>query len=479
MPVGTAGAVKAVTREHLARGGRADRARQHLPPDAAARRRAGAPSSAACTGSRAGAARSSPTAAASRSSAWPRCGSSPRRACASRATSTARAPAHAPSGRWRSRRTWAPTSSWPSTSARPGRRPRRRWRRRPRAPRAGPRAAAPPTRRPTRRCSASCRAGSTRTCAQRARAEIVALGFPGYAIGGLSVGEPTEERARVLDWLDPVLPEDKPRYLMGVGTPEDLIEGRGARRRHVRLRDAHAQRPQRPALHAPRQAVDPERPLPEGPAPARPRLRLPDLPGHEPRLPAPPAHERGDHGRWSWPPSTTCSSTLTPWGACGRVSVWADSKSSGVETPRHSSGPGRGGGRLLARGVPAGERGSPPEIEMKTERRWPIRATSFSSPAPPPGGEQSPLPSFILMGLIFAIFYFVLILPMKKKQRKLEEMVKTLKSGDKVIADLRHLRHHRGRGGRRLRPAHRREDQDQGPEERRGRPPGPPDTEKK
>jgi len=51
----------------------------------------------------------------------------------------------------------------------------------------------------------------------------------------------------------------------------------------------------------------------------------------------------------------------------------------------------------------------------------------------PSGAEQSPLPSFILMALIFGIFYFVLILPMKQKQRKLEEMTKTLKSGDKVV----------------------------------------------
>jgi preprotein translocase subunit YajC len=51
----------------------------------------------------------------------------------------------------------------------------------------------------------------------------------------------------------------------------------------------------------------------------------------------------------------------------------------------------------------------------------------------PTGGEQSPLPSLILMGLIFSIFYFVLILPMRQKQRKLEEMVKTLKAGDRVV----------------------------------------------
>ena len=53
---------------------------------------------------------------------------------------------------------------------------------------------------------------------------LTALGFDGYAIGGLSVGEPTAERDRVLDALDPAMPADRPRYLMGVGTPEDIVE---------------------------------------------------------------------------------------------------------------------------------------------------------------------------------------------------------------------------------------------------------------
>ena len=53
--------------------------------------------------------------------------------------------------------------------------------------------------------------------------------------------------------------------------------------------------------------------------------------------------------------------------------------------------------------------------------------------APPPSGEGSPFGSLILMGLIFAIFYFVLIMPMRTKQRKLEQLVQGLKSGDKVI----------------------------------------------
>ncbi len=56
-------------------------------------------------------------------------------------------------------------------------------------------------------------------------AGLTAIGFDGYAIGGLSVGEPKEEMLRVLRHTAPRLPADRPRYLMGVGTPEDLIEG--------------------------------------------------------------------------------------------------------------------------------------------------------------------------------------------------------------------------------------------------------------
>lgn len=54
---------------------------------------------------------------------------------------------------------------------------------------------------------------------------LVDIGFNGYAIGGLSVGEPADERNHTLDECLPHLPIDKPRYLMGVGKPEDLIEG--------------------------------------------------------------------------------------------------------------------------------------------------------------------------------------------------------------------------------------------------------------
>ena len=54
---------------------------------------------------------------------------------------------------------------------------------------------------------------------------LLALGFDGYAIGGLAVGEPAEDRSRILRHLVPRMPADRPRYLMGMGTPEDLVEG--------------------------------------------------------------------------------------------------------------------------------------------------------------------------------------------------------------------------------------------------------------
>jgi len=53
---------------------------------------------------------------------------------------------------------------------------------------------------------------------------LVEIGFDGYAIGGLSVGEPADERHAVLDGLAPILPADHARYLMGVGKPEDIVE---------------------------------------------------------------------------------------------------------------------------------------------------------------------------------------------------------------------------------------------------------------
>lgn len=67
--------------------------------------------------------------------------------------------------------------------------------------------------------------GSVYADLRRESAQVLAgLDFPGYGIGGLSVGEPKEDMHRILEETTPLLPGNKPRYLMGVGSPEDLVE---------------------------------------------------------------------------------------------------------------------------------------------------------------------------------------------------------------------------------------------------------------
>jgi queuine tRNA-ribosyltransferase len=59
---------------------------------------------------------------------------------------------------------------------------------------------------------------------QRSASELAGIGFHGYAIGGLAVGEPQDVMLRTVEETTPALPHDRPRYLMGVGTPEDILE---------------------------------------------------------------------------------------------------------------------------------------------------------------------------------------------------------------------------------------------------------------
>ncbi|MEO9078394.1 MAG: tRNA guanosine(34) transglycosylase Tgt [Rhodanobacter sp.] len=59
---------------------------------------------------------------------------------------------------------------------------------------------------------------------RRSAEGLIKIGFDGYAVGGLAVGEPEAERNHALDFTVPLLPVDKPRYLMGVGRPEDIVE---------------------------------------------------------------------------------------------------------------------------------------------------------------------------------------------------------------------------------------------------------------
>ena len=80
-------------------------------------------------------------------------------------------------------------------------------------------------------------------------ARLVAMDFPAYAIGGVSVGEGHDHLREVLGWTAPLLPADRPRYLMGVGELRDVVFAIGDGRRPLRLRPAHAQRPQLLRLH--------------------------------------------------------------------------------------------------------------------------------------------------------------------------------------------------------------------------------------
>ena len=95
--------------------------------------------------------------------------------------------------------------------------------------------------------------------------------WDGIAIGGLSVGEPKPAMYEMLDVMSDALPADRPRYLMGVGFPEDLDRGRAARRRPVRLRRAHAHGTHGHRLHERGPAQRAQRKIPNRPASARQR----------------------------------------------------------------------------------------------------------------------------------------------------------------------------------------------------------------
>ena len=109
--------------------------------------------------------------------------------------------------------------------------------------------------------------GTYASLRQRSAQRLIDIGFDGYAVGGLAVGEPDEERNRTLDETLPLLPAGQPRYLMGVGRPEDIVEAvrrgvdmfdcvmptRNARNAHIftrtgvlRIRNAQYERDTRP-----------------------------------------------------------------------------------------------------------------------------------------------------------------------------------------------------------------------------------------
>ena len=225
---------------------------QHLPPGPAARRRAGARPGRPARLHGLGRARSSRIPAASRSSPWPPCARSRRRAWPSRATSTAprhflspgaqhgdpaqpglghrHGPGRVPAGAPGARAAGALHGPHhPLAGA---------------LPRLSPGPAPGPLRhQPGRRPPGPAHAATWR----RSWSSTRATPFQGFAVGGLSVGEPKEEMNALLAAFVRDLPADRPRYLMGVGTPEDLLFGIEHGRGPLRLRPAH---PGGPPRHA-------------------------------------------------------------------------------------------------------------------------------------------------------------------------------------------------------------------------------------
>jgi queuine tRNA-ribosyltransferase len=92
---------------------------------------------------------------------------------------------------------------------------------------AQPRAAVPPNSESTPSLFGIVQGGMDRDLRKESAERTVAMGFPGYAIGGLSVGEPRELTREIVESTLEHLPKDKPRYLMGVGTPEEIVEYAG------------------------------------------------------------------------------------------------------------------------------------------------------------------------------------------------------------------------------------------------------------
>ena len=247
---------------------------------------------------------------------------------------------------------------------------------------------------------------------------------------------------------------------MGVGTPEDLVEGvargidmfdcvlptRNARNGQLFTARGHALHPQRALPRATRARPTPPARCYTCRTASRAYLRHLHLAGEMTAATLMTIHNLSFY-----------LDTLRKH--AGRVSVWVDSRSSGQRRSGRSRRRPRSG-RLTARD-PTGQRST--EVHGDHDAR---SRTLLALAGPPRAASRTRFASLILMALIFAIFYFVLILPMRSKQKKLEELVKGLKSGRQGDHQPRHLRHHRGRRGRRLPRPHRREDQDQGPEER-------------
>ena len=220
--------------------------------------------------------------------------------------------------------------------------------------------------------------GMHETLRDESLAGLVDIGFDGYAIGGLSVGEPKVDMIRILEHVGPRMPTDRPRYLMGVGTPEDLVDGvrrgidlfdcvmptRNARNGWLFTRFGDLKL--RNARHKDDTAAD------------RRDLRVPDLRALLARVPASPRPRRRD-------PRRTAQHAAQPL-----LLPDADARDAGSDR-RGGAGRVRDAVRAgsRARGLTRGGTSGRRSRHRRTPFRLRIPAASVASRAPTPGAGDS------------------------------------------------------------------------------------------
>ena len=169
------------------------------------------------------------------------------------------------------------------------------------------------------RCSRSFRAECTRICGAECARELVELDAPGYAIGGLSVGEPRELSQEMTEVTAPLLPREKPRYVMGVGMPDELPEyvSRGVDMMDCVLPSRNARNGY--LFTSEGRVIIKHAQYKEDHRPGGSGLRLLHLPAIQPGLPAASVSGGRDSVQYACRRSTTCAGTLTSCGKCERL----------------------------------------------------------------------------------------------------------------------------------------------------------------
>ena len=255
-----------------------------------------------------------------------------------------------------------------------------------------------------------------RHCAE----ELSSMDFPGYAIGGVSVGEPEEAMYQAVEASVPY-----------------LRAGRG----HVRLRAAHAHRAPRHCAHAPRQRCDKG-----GEVGARPRaggggVRLLLLPELHAQLRAPPAARRRDTGR-----APSYHPQRAPPARVHARAARIDSGRYLRRLPRSTSQrPTTKGNNMNAlffanspapapkAAAPAAAPAAPAVTAAPTTQATEVQPADADAAATPPAQQGGGFGMFLPMLLIFAIFYFMMIKPQQRKEKERRKMIEELRAGAKVI----------------------------------------------